>query len=252
MTRLLLLPLLALSVAIGVLVFAPLSVVLDVSGIRRSGLDWSSASGTVFDGRLEGIKANGSTYGNASARLLPAHLLTGAMKFAVDWSGPAGRGTGQMTFQSHKNIALYDYDLDLDLMEIEQAAKWIQQSGGRIAMQGDIIRFKDNACHEASGKAHSDVLERNGAILGDGWSDMQGDLRCEAGDLVIPLESTNATGTRFGAFLRLRPGLPGRFEARVSGLVTRDLDYVLPLAGFRRDGNEYVYSYSAKAGRNPI
>lgn len=252
MTRLLLLPLLALGIAIGVLVFAPLSVVLDISGIRRSGLDWTSASGTVLDGRLEGIKANGSTYGDASARLLPEYLLTGTMKFAVDWIGPSGRGTGQMTFRSHKNIALYNYDLDLDLMEIEQAAKWIQQSGGRIAMQGNIIRFKDNACHEASGIAHSDVLERNRAILGDGWSDMQGELRCEDGDLVIPLESTNATGTRFGAFLRLRPGLPGRFEARVSGLVTRDLDYVLPLAGFRRDGNEYVYSYSAKGGRNPI
>ena len=93
-----------------------------------------------------------------------------------------------MTFQSHKNSALYDYDLDLDLMEIEQAARWIQQSGGRIALQGDIIRFKDNACHEAKGVARSDVLERNRAILGDGWSEMQGELRCEAGDLVIPLD----------------------------------------------------------------
>lgn len=252
MIRLLLLPLLALGITIGVLVFAPLSKVLDISGIRRSGVDWTSASGTVLDGRLEGIAVNGARYGDASARLLPGHLLTGTLKFAVDWTGPSGRGTGQMTFQSPKSIGLYDYDLDLDLMEIEQAAKWIQQSGGRITMQGETIRFKDSACHTATGTARSDVLERNRAILGDGWSEMQGELRCEDGDLVIPLESTNATGTRFGAFLRLRPGLPGRFEARVSGLVTRELDYVLPMAGFRREGKEYIYSYSAAAGRNPI
>lgn len=252
MIRLFLLPLFALGIAAGLLAFAPLAVVLDVSGIRRSGIDWTSATGTMLDGRLEGITANGASYGDAAARLLPEHLLGGAMKFAVDWTGPSGRGTGQMTFQSHKNIALYDYELDLDLMEIEQAARWIQQSGGRIALQGDIIRFRDNACHDARGTARSDVLERNRAILGDGWSDMQGELRCEAGDLVIPLESTNAIGTKFGAFLRLRPGLPGRFEARVSGLVTRELDYVLPLAGFQREGSEYVYSYSAAAGRNPI
>lgn len=252
MRSLIFLILLIVGIVFGAAAFAPLSAVLDAAGARRGGLDWTSASGTLLDGRLEGISANGKDYGNAALRLKPAALMGGALQFAIDWNGPSGRGAGQMAMTSVKNVTLRDYDLDLDLMALEQAARWIQQSGGRVSLRGEVIRFKDNACLEASGTARSDVLERNRAVLGDGWSDMQGDLRCEAGDLVIPLEAVNATGTKFGAQLRLRPGLPGRFEARVSGLVTRDLDYVLPLAGFRRDGNEYVYSHSAAAGSNPI
>jgi general secretion pathway protein N len=252
-SRLVFFVLLAVGVVIGAAVFAPLSVVLDAAGARRGGLEWTSARGTLLDGRLEGITHDGKTIGDAGVRLLPAALLRGTLRFAVDWSGPSGRGAGQLSLVSSRHMTLRDYDLDLDLLELEQAARWIQQSGGRVRLEGDLIRFRDNACVEAIGVARSDVLERNRAILGDGWSPMQGDLRCEAGDLVIPFESANATGTKFGALLRVRPGLPGRFEARVSGRVTRDLDYMLPLAGFRRDGNEYTYSFSASAaGRNPI
>ena len=252
MRRLAFVILLTLGVLVGAIAFAPLSLVLETAGARRDGLDWTSASGTLLDGRLEGLEANGDNYGNVALRLKPEGLFSGSLQFAVDWTGPSGRGAGQMAIGLVKSITLREYDLDLDLMALEQAARWIQQSGGRVSLQGDMIRFANDACVEARGIAQSDVLERNRAILGDGWSDMRGSLRCEAGDLLIPLESVNATGTKFDAHLRIRPGLPGRFEARVSGLVTRELDFVLPLAGFRREGSDYVYSYSAAAGRRPI
>ena len=144
-----------------------------------------------------------------------------------------------------------DFNLDLDLVHLEQAALWIRQSGGRVELQGEAIRFGPDGCLSASGTARSDVLERNQEILGTGWSPMQGELRCEGTALVIPLESENTSGTRFGAELRVAPQQPGRFDARVSGLIPRDLAFALPIAGFAPDGRDWVYSFSTSDRSGP-
>jgi hypothetical protein len=179
-------------------------------------------------------------------------ILGGRLQYAVDWTGEAGRGTGQVAAGSGGSVSVREFDLDLDLLKLETAARWIQQSGGRVQIEGDIIRFDRVGCAEAKGTARSDVLERNREILGTGWSPMQGDIRCDGRDLVIPLESENATGTRFAALLRVAADQPGRFEARVSGMIPRQLEFALPIAGFTRDGNEFVYSFSAANRSKPI
>lgn len=252
MSRLVFLLLLAIGLVIGAVAFAPLTTVLDLAGVRKSGLDWTSSSGTLLNGRMEGIRINEKNYGDAGLKLKPAALLGGALAYKVNWTGAAGSGAGDVALSSVRSFSLKDYKADLDLLSLEHAALWIQQSGGRVMLDGRLIRFKDGACAEAEGTARSDVLERNRAVLGDGWGEMSGALTCDAGDLVVPLESTHAAGTRFGAQLRLRPGLPGRFEARVSGMISRELGYMLPLAGFRKDGADYIYSFSPAAGGNPI
>jgi hypothetical protein len=80
---------------------------------------------------------------------------------------------------------------------------------------------------------------------------MQGELRCEGTALVIPLESENSSGTRFRAELRLAAQQPGRFDARVSGLIPRDLAFALPIAGFAPDGRDWVYSFSTSDRSGP-
>jgi len=88
-----------------------------------------------------------------------------------------------------------------------------------------------------SGRASSDVLERNRDALGPGWSALEGELRCED----VPLLSETASGTRFGAVLKAQPGVRTKFEARLSGKISRPMAFALPLAGFARDGEEFVY-----------
>ncbi len=252
MTRLVLILLLIAGFLAGLAAFAPLGTVLNMTGAEARGINWTNASGTILNGRLTGIAAQGKSYGDAGLRLVPGALLSGRLKYAVNWSGDNGKGIGDISFDSGRQVALENFDIDLDLLKLEHAARWIQQSGGRVQLTGTIIRFDETGCKAASGTARSDVLGRNREILGAGWSDMTGELHCDGNDLVIPLESANGAGTKFAARLRVAPGQPGRFDARVSGLIPRELEFALPIAGFKRDGREFIYSFSPTPRSNPI
>jgi hypothetical protein len=245
MTRLLLLLLLAAGFLVGVFAFAPIGKVLQLSGAEQHGFRWTGAEGSVMDGRLRGMSFQGKPYGDAGLKLAPGALLSGRIQYAVDWIGEHGQGAGNISFGSGQKLQLDDFNIDLDLLRLEQAARWIQQSGGRVQLTGGVIRFNGSQCAEATGTATSDVLDRNREILGDGWTDMTGDLHCDAGDLIIPLQSENGSGTRFLAQLRVAPGRPGRFEARVSGMIPRQLQFALPIAGFKPDGGDFVYAYAS-------
>jgi len=251
MNRLLLLLLLFSGFLIGLAAFAPLETALRMGGANRLGVSWASAEGTVFDGKLTSIENRGTRIGDANLRLMPAALLTGRLKYGVEWTGEGGRGNGELSAGFGNRRSLTNYDIDLDLVHLEQAARWIQQSGGRLVVRGSHIRFKGNQCLDAKGTAQSDVLDRNREILGPGWSEMRGELRCENGMLVVPLESANASGTQFLALLRFAPGGPGSFEARVSGPISRELMFALPIAGFTLDGRDYVYNYLPAPQGNP-
>lgn len=252
MMRLFLVLLLVAGFLAGVFIFAPLGQVLQLTGASKHGFSWSRAEGSVMDGRLQGMNFQGKNYGDAGLKLDPGALLGGRVQYAIDWASEQGRGIGNISFGSGREIEIRDFDIDLDLLRLEQAARWIQQSGGRVQLTGGKVRFKDNQCTEATGTASSDVLDRNREILGSGWTDMQGDLHCDEGDLIIPLQSENGSGTRFLAQLRVAPGKPGRFEARVSGMIPRQLQFALPIAGFKPDGNDFVYAYASSLRNSPL
>ncbi len=251
MNRLLLVLLLLTGFAAGMALFAPLGIALRLTGADSHSIGWDTAEGTVLNGRIQGLEIEGQPYGNAALQLQALALLSGKLRYTVDWTSEHGSGTGEVFAGSNTSIAIEKFSIDLDLLRLEQAALWIRQSGGRVQLQGQTIRFNADQCVQADGKAQSDVLERNREILGSGWSDMRGDLRCENGDLVIPLASENETGTRFLAQLRVAPGKPGRFEAEVSGIISRELEFALPIAGFTRDGRSYVYSHSTSFRSGP-
>jgi Type II secretion system (T2SS), protein N len=243
MKRLALLALLAAGFVGGLIAFAPLSTALSASGATARGLGWSSAEGTVLSGTVRGLTLNGKAYGDADLAFAPGGLLSAALQYTVDWAGPQGSGQGKLAVGPGGRVSLRDYTLSLDLAQLDQAALWIRQSGGRVDLTGAALRFGPEGCIAAEGMARSDVLERNREILGPGWSPMQGALRCEGGTLIIPLASENQTGTRFNAGLRLAPRERGQFEARVSGIVPRELAFALPIAGFAPQGQDYVYLF---------
>jgi len=251
MKRLVLLALLAAGFLAGLIVFAPLSAALTASGAAARGLGWSSAEGTVLSGTVRGLTLNGRAYGDADLAFAPGGLLSANLQYSVDWTGPQGSGRGKVALGPGGRVALRDYTLSLDLAQLDQAALWIRQSGGRVDLTGAALRFGPEGCLTAEGIARSDVLERNQEILGPGWSPMQGALRCEGSALVIPLASENQTGTRFNASLRLAPRQPGQFEARVSGIVPRELAFALPIAGFAPQGQDYVYLFQTSETSAP-
>lgn len=223
------------------LAFVPLATALNLSGASDNGVEWTDARGSIFSGGLDNLTVNGTNYGNADLTLDPSALLGGTLQYAVDWSGSHGKGTAKVSVDSGQTVTLMDYVINLDLQDYERAAKWIRQTGGTVKLEGPAIQFKGSECMVAEGVATSDVLDLNREVLGSGWSDLRGDISCDEGKLLVPLESENAAGTRFSSFLRVAPGSPGKFEARISGRISRALAFALPLAGFARDGEDFVY-----------
>lgn len=247
MIRLMIVVLLLLIGAIAGLAFMPLATALKFSGAGASGVEWQSATGSVLSGRLEGLTFKGTTYGNADLALDGNALLGGKLQYDVGWTGVHGLGSGKVSVEPGPTLTLADYMITLDLLEYEKAARWIRQSGGKVKLEGPAIKFRGNECLEAVGVATSDVLDLNREVLGSGWSDLRGDLACEDGKLVIPLQSENAAGTRFEALLRAAPGTEGQFEVRISGRISRALGFALPLAGFVRSGEAFVYTPPSRA-----
>lgn len=223
------------------LAFVPLATALKLSGAVDNGVSWTAARGTIYSGGLDGLSVNGTNYGNADLTLDPSALMGGTLQYAVDWIGTHGQGTAKVSVDSGRTVTLKDYAINLDLEDYERAAKWVRQTGGKIKLEGPAIQFQGNECVLAEGVATSDVLDRNREVLGSGWSELRGELSCEEGKLLVPLESENANGTRFSSYLRVAPGAPGKFEARISGRISRALAFALPLAGFTRDGDAFVY-----------
>lgn len=228
------------------LAFVPIATALKYSGAAANGVEWSNAEGTILNGSLHDLKIKGTEYGSADLKLDVPSVLSGKPRYGVDWIGTHGRGAGKVSVESGSIYTLEDYDIDLDLLAFDTVAKWLQQSGGRIKLEGSAIQFQGNQCLSAKGVATSDVLDRNRQILGAGWSELRGDLSCQDGMLLIPLQSENATGTRFLAALLAAPGVTGKFEARITGNIPRALNFALPLAGFVRDGEDFVFSPSKK------
>ena len=241
MIRFLFLIILLVTGAVVGLAFVPLAAALKLSGAADNGVSWTAARGSVYSGVLDGLSVNGTNYGNAHLQLDASALMSAALQYEVDWTGTHGQGSAKVSVESGRTVTLKDYVISLDLEDYERAARWIRQVGGKITLAGPAIRFKGSECVLAEGVATSDVLDRNREVLGSGWSELRGDIVCDDGKLLVPLESENAAGTRFSSYLRVAPGTPGRFEARISGRVSRALAFALPLAGFNRDGDAFVY-----------
>lgn len=251
MMRFLLLLVLILGFLAGLVAFAPLSVILKMTGAEDRGLSWTSVEGTLAGGSVTGLMAGEDVLGDARLKLNPASLLALGVDYDFEWTGPSGQGTGRAAVFATGSTELRDFNIELDFAALDGAAAWIRQSGGKARLKGEIIRFRKGGCDKASGQSWSDALGKNSVLLGPGWPDLAGEISCDGDMLLIPLQSASPLGTNLDAAGRFGLGGGGSIEARVSGVIPQQFQYGLPLAGFVPEGNTYVYRYPATRPQVP-
>ena len=76
---------------------------------RDQGVNWTSAKGSVYSGRVEGLTVKGTEYGTADLRLVPAAFAQRKVTYEVDWTGPNGIGTSKVTMAGANQIELTDF-----------------------------------------------------------------------------------------------------------------------------------------------
>ncbi len=241
MMRWLLLFVLVVGFTVGLGAFAPLGMVMKFSGAQARGISWISAEGSLAGGRITGLRSGADLIGDARMTLRPAALLAARLEYDFEWTGPAGTGSGRASASASGITEVRDFIFDLNFAELGGLPVWMRRSGGRAQVRGDIIRLRRGACDSARGTTWSDALVRNETLLGPGWSEFQGALSCDDDALIVPFSSVNGNGTRLDATARVDAGRTSTLEARVSGFVSEQARYALPMAGFSPEGDAFVY-----------
>ncbi len=237
--------LLGIVFAAGLLVFLiaflPLSVAMALSGAEESGLDWSRAAGTVWDGRLEDVSYQRRMVGDLTLGLQPAPLLAGRLSVGASLRGRGLAGEGVAQIGPGGRLALYDARINTSLQQAQGLDPRLRGRDGTLTLDLDRVVFAGGECREAEGIAWTDAL-----VHGDPRADwtgppLEGPAMCDGPDLVVSLAGEDGSG-EYRAQARLGPQTPFRVTARVRSSEP-NLRSFLTLLGFRRDGEFYAYSW---------
>ena len=79
----------------------PLGFVLRKLPLNSMGVQWTQSEGTIWNGRIMGVYANGQPVGDVDLSLKPMSLVTFKPELEFQWGGAGGRGR-----QASGNIAL--------------------------------------------------------------------------------------------------------------------------------------------------
>lgn len=206
----------------------PLGAGIAVSGVGSSGLSARSATGTIWSGTLADAYVGPVPIGDVDVALRPLPLLAGRGELGVVGTSGAGRviggagefGIGQVIAKLALGQALAPLPIDtLDL--------------------GDVtVRFDGGRCADAEGRVRATFTEDVAGI--DLKSGLSGAVRCDGGELLLPLVSQSGTQR-----LTMRIAANGRWK---SVLTVRATDPAivekLGATGFGSAGGAFVLRFS--------
>ena len=225
----------------------PLSFALRQSGIASSGVSWTQARGTVWNGQVTDIAVQRRKIGALELNLRPASLLSGSLSYEARWVGPIGQGFGNISVSSNRYSAS-NVSLAVSMSDIPDLVDELKQAGATFRMsQAEVIWERYNGCVEASGSLQSDVVRLVGHQLQKDWPDLTGTLSCENGDLLANLFGESAQGEQFDIVFYLATSEPVRYRANIRG-VSPDVENALTLYGFKFENGAFTLHGNSVGG----
>ena len=190
---------------LGAAVLLPLRAIL---ALDDGGFAARQVSGSLWSGQLADVAWRGVPLGDLAVGLAPLSFLTGAPRLGFD--GPALTGTATADGVS-------------DLSGTVDASGHTPLPIGRVDLKNVSIRFVGRTCTAASGSVAATAIGPAAGALG---GTLQGLARCDAGSLLLPLDSATAQ-------LQLRIDGNGGWQALVTvASVTETARAGLLAAGF--------------------
>ena len=178
---------LGIAFVVGAIVLLPLRAVL---ALGDTGLSAQQVSGSLWSGDMRDAAWRGVPLGDLSVGLAPVSLLTGAPR--LDFTGPALSGAATAA-----GVTGLSGSVD--------ASGQTPLPIGRISFQNIDIIFDGRTCRAASGSL---AVSATGAMAAGLGGTLQGLARCDAGALLLPLDSASAQ-------LALRITGDGRWQAQI-------------------------------------
>ncbi len=180
-------------------------------------------SGTIWNGRVTGLPYIQSANFNLSPLSRVADIEAGNGRNYI---------AGRMRASEATNVKLR-----ADLASFPFTDGRLQGLQGDITATLDEVSYDKAGCLSATGRARTDVLQRNGGSIQWTGPELNGPLRCEDGALIADLSGEDAQQS-VSALIRLVPD--GSYRADITVRTSRaEADAVLPLFGFSRVGQDF-------------
>ncbi len=232
----------------GLAAYMPLSAAMQRTSLNENGLGWLQARGTVWDGQVTGISWRGQAIGGADLKMKPLGLLAGRVSYDLIWRGPAGQARGQLSL-SRGQYQAKNIRADIAQSAIAPLRKELGDLGARIHLTDGVMDIRQDKCLAASGLIRTDILRLFGARLGRDWPQLTGQIVCEEGRIVIPLQGQAGTGERFDIRTEIDPSGTAMVIIMVNG-ADPQLQNVLALYGFAFNNGAYRLNRRVQLNRS--
>jgi hypothetical protein len=196
---------------------------------RLEGLVFQRASGSVWNGRLEGVQARDFEIDSVQWRISPFDLIQGKVIAPVQLAGDI---EGEVRLLANAK----DRRIMADQLRIEGLPLDNLHLVGVTQIEGLDLFFDDGVCRTAEARVTSDVLERSSQALGIHGPPLSGEARCDGDDALIVLGGGTPPGDRVDVVIRLRGDGSGEWRLAIASQ-TSEVQAALSVAGFRYDAN---------------
>ena len=242
--RIVLAGLVVLGFVIGAIALAPLRWALSLAPIERFGLSADSASGTIWNGRLSGVRFGGLSLGEAAVQANVTDLLRLTPGLRFGFRGPAGAGSGRISGSPQAwRVAVREIALAADQLPLPVALD------GQVTLRNVQLTFRDGACAAAAGELRTNALEASAARLGWAGPPLGGALACAGDKARAVLTGAGADGAVVAVDVTLSPTLQLEARTKVTGIAPQ-IGAALTGYGFAQAADGFVrYDGGALAQR---
>lgn len=239
MARRIYLPLVGLAAFVVLaLVNLPLSLALNVAGLRDAGIIWSSVGGTVWNGTLGGVTVQGYPVGTIEQRTGFLPLFTGRASTQLTIRGSAINGEGRVTLAGD-TVTFTDLAALADLSAFGVYDAMEAPMRGMLRVETGRLRISDERCLEGSADIWTDTLVYTARQYGVEDFPLAGTAVCSPGGPVVVDLAGEGDGRAITVEASLDPSLDYLAEVSATG-ITGDLADGLMLYGFERRGDALI------------
>lgn len=228
-----------IAVVVGGVTLFPMATAADMAKQRLPDLRFSSASGSVWDGKLGALSYGEQTIGDVAVKTDLFSLFSGKA------AGKLGMTREGLSGEADIAYGLGDGGLDLknlklsgDTSMVPGMPPTIAAAGGKFTLNVAHVKFANSLCEDATGEVWTDALSK---VNYKGWvgPELRGPVTCAGGKMQVQASGTAQTGEAVQASLNIGQHLDMEMTATVSNAGTTAIE-ALTSVGFVLEGDKLV------------
>jgi hypothetical protein len=228
-----------LVVLAGGVAFFPMSMAADMAVRQAPDLKFSSATGSVWDGKLTDVYYGSQKIGDLSVKTELFSLLGGKAAGTLGLTRQGFAGTATISYGiGDGGLDVPDLKISGDTSMVPGMPLAIAQTDGKFTLQMKDVKFANSLCQTASGEVWTDALSK---VNYKGWvgPELRGPVTCHDGKLQVQAMGKAPTGEDVLANLNISQHLDMELTATVSNASQGAVEALTGL-GFQTEGNTLV------------